>query len=182
MEPFSSEAASHWFSRHFYPYNIVFQKEDTEMIYRRLFGLPTWRLRSRFDELEHMRRQMDRIFGELNRGSAEKSISGVFPAINLTENTDNYYVRTELPGVQSQDLDIQATVNSLAISGERKIPEVEANAKYHRREREAGKFSRMIGLPDNINMDAVEAALENGILTIVIPKKEAAKPRQITIK
>lgn len=152
------------------------------MIYRRLFGLPTWRLRSRFDELEHMRRQMDRIFGELNRGAVEKSISGVFPAINLTENTDNYYVRTELPGVQSKDLDIQATVNSLAISGERKIPEVEANAKFHRREREAGKFSRMIGLPDNINPDAVEAALENGILTVVIPKKEAAKPRQITIK
>jgi len=56
------------------------------MIYRRLFGLPTWRLRRRFDELEHMRRQMDRIFGELNRGPVEKSISGVFPAINLTEN------------------------------------------------------------------------------------------------
>ena len=61
-------------------------------------------------------------------------------------------------------------------------PEVEPNAKFHRREREAGKFSRMIGLPDNIDPDAVDAALENGILTVVIPKKEAAKPRQITIK
>ncbi len=152
------------------------------MIYRRLFGLPTWRQRSRFDELENMRRQMDRIFGELNRGSVGKNISGVFPAINLTENMDNYYVCTELPGVQSENLDIQVTVNSLAISGERKIPEVELNAKYHRREREPGKFSRMISLPDNINPDAIEAALENGILTVVIPKKEAAKPRQITIK
>lgn len=152
------------------------------MIYRRIFGLPTLKIKRRFNELEHMRQQMDQIFGELNRGSVEKSISNVFPAINSTENIDNYYIRSELPGVKAKDLDIQATVHGLSISGERKIPEVETNAKYHRREREAGKFSRMIGLPDNINPDKVEASLENGILTVVIPKKEAAKPRRITIK
>lgn len=152
------------------------------MIYKRLLGVPTWRLKHRFDELDRMRRQMDRIFGELNRGSVEKSISGVFPAINLTENIDSYFLRTELPGVKTEDLDLQATVNSISISGERKIPEAESNAKYHRREREAGKFSRMIGLPDNINPDGIEASLEDGILSIVIPKEEKAKPRQINVK
>jgi HSP20 family protein len=72
------------------------------MIYRRIFGLPTLRIKRRFNELEHMRQQMDQIFGELNRGSVEKSISNVFPTINSTENIDNYYIRSELPGVKAK--------------------------------------------------------------------------------
>ena len=152
------------------------------MIYRRMFGSPTWRWRDPFKELDRMKRQMDQIFGALTDETAQKGISGVFPAINLTEDVDNYYVRAELPGIKADDLDIQATVNNLSISGERKIPDLETTAKYHRREREAGKFSRIIGLPDYIDSDKVEADLNNGILTVVIPKKEAAKPRQISIK
>jgi HSP20 family protein len=152
------------------------------MIYRRRFGLPDWRLRDRFHELEQMRRQMDRLFGALTDGSIKKTGSGVFPAINLMENMDNYYLRAELPGVKAEDLDIQTTGKNISISGERKIFDVEANAKYHRRERDAGKFSRIVGLPDYVDSDAVEASLINGILTVVIPKKENAKPRQISIK
>ena len=58
----------------------------------------------------------------------------------------------------------------------------EADARYHRREREAGNFSRMIGLPGDINADKVDARLENGILTVVVSKAEAAKPKQITVR
>lgn len=152
------------------------------MIYRRMFGLPDWRLRARFHELDQMRRQMDRFFGVLSDGSLKKPGSGVFPAINLTENMDNYFLRAELPGVKAEDLDIQATGKNISISGERKIYDVEANAKYHRRERDAGKFSRIVSLPDYADSDTVEARLINGILTVVIPKKETAKPRQISIK
>ncbi|MDH3719952.1 MAG: Hsp20/alpha crystallin family protein [Desulfobacteraceae bacterium] len=152
------------------------------MIYRRMFGLPDWQLRDRFHELEQMRRQMDRLFGALTDGSTKKTGSGVFPAINLTESMDNYYLRAELSGVKAEDLDIQTTGKNISISGERKIFDVESNAKYHRRERDAGKFSRIVGLPDYVDSDAVEASLINGILTVVIPKKENAKPRQISIK
>lgn len=152
------------------------------MIYRRMFGLPTWRWRDQFNELDRMKRQMEQMFGALTGETARKGISGVFPSINLTEDVDNYYVRAELPGIKAEDLDIQATVNNLSISGERKIPDMETTAKYHRRERDGGKFSRIIGLPDNVDSDNVEASLNNGVLTVVIPKKEAAKPRQISIK
>ena len=79
------------------------------MIYRRMFGLPDWRLRNRFHELDQMRRQMNRLFGSLTDDSLKKTGSGVFPAINLTENMDNFFLRAELPGVKSEDLDIQAT-------------------------------------------------------------------------
>jgi HSP20 family protein len=74
------------------------------------------------------------------------------------------------------------TANNLAISGERKIGAEEEGARYHRREREAGTFSRMIGLPGDIDPDKVDAKLENGILTVEVSKAEAAKPKQITVK
>jgi len=149
------------------------------MIYRRLFDFPTWRLRSPWDELHRMRQQLEQMFDE---APYQRASAGVFPLINLTEDKNNYYVRAELPGVKADELDIQASANTIAISGERKIAAEDQSARYHRREREAGSFSRMIGLPGDIDTNKVDAKLENGILTVVISKAEAAKPKQITIK
>lgn len=149
------------------------------MIYRRFFGFPTWENKAPFTELERIRRQMDRLF---EGWPYQRQASGVFPLVNLTETRDNFYIRAELPGISSGDLEIQATINSVSIGGERNIPAEDREAKYHRREREAGKFSRMVSLPNEIDPDKVEASLVNGILTVVVPKVQAAKPRQITIK
>ena len=151
------------------------------MIYRRFFNVPTWRFRSPFEELHLMRQQLNQLFEDA-AVPYQRPDAGVFPLINLTENKDNYYVRAELPGVKGEELDIQVTANNLAISGERKIAAEEEGAKYHRREREAGSFSRMIGLPGDINAEKVDAKMEDGILTIVVAKAEAAKPKQITVK
>ena len=149
------------------------------MIYRRLFDFPTWRLRSPWDELHRMRQQLEQMFDE---APYQRASAGVFPLINLTEDKNNYYVRAELPGVKADELDIQASANSIAISGERKIAAEDQNARYHRKEREAGSFSRMIGLPGDIDTNKIDAKLENGILNVVISKAEAAIPKQITIK
>ena len=150
------------------------------MIYRRLFNVPTWRFRSPFEELHRMRQQLDHLF-EDSAAPYQRTSAGVFPLINLTEDKNNYYVRAELPGVKGEELDIQVTASNLAISGERKIA-AEEEARYHRREREAGSFSRIIGLPGDINSDKVDAKMKNGILTVVVAKAEAAKPKQITVK
>ncbi|MDX9785714.1 MAG: Hsp20/alpha crystallin family protein [Desulfobacterales bacterium] len=151
------------------------------MIYRTAFGLPSWNFRSAFDELNRMRRQMDRLF----EGIPDRSLSGysgsVFPAMNLTEDKDYYIIRAELPGIASSELNIEATGRNLSITGERKIPAPEEGAKYHRREREAGRFARAISLPGEIDAAKVEASLKNGILTVKLPKAAASKPRQITI-
>jgi HSP20 family protein len=128
-----------------------------------------------------MRQQLDQLFEDAP-GPYQRVSAGVFPLINLTEDKDNYYVRAELPGVKGEELDIQVTGKNLAITGERKIAAEEEGAKYHRREREAGSFSRMIGLPGDINSDKVDAKMQNGILTVVVAKAEAAKPKQITVK
>ena len=148
------------------------------MIYRRFFNVPTWRFSNPLYELHRMRQQLEQMFDDTSQQSVS---AGVFPLINLTEDKDNYYVRAELPGVKGDELDIQVTANNLAISGERKIAEERESARYHRREREAGSFSRMIGLPGDINPDKVDAKLANGILTVKVSKAEAAKPKQITV-
>ena len=151
------------------------------MIYRRFFNVPTWRFRSPLEELYRMRQQMEQLLDSA-AAPQQREAAGVLPLINLTEGKDNYYVRAELPGVKGDELDIQVTANNLAISGERKIAAEEEGARYHRKEREAGTFSRMIGLPGEVDTDKVEAKLENGILTIVISKAEIAKPKQISVK
>jgi HSP20 family protein len=126
-----------------------------------------------------MRQQLDRMFEETPN---QRVSAGVFPLINLTEDKDKYYVRAELPGVKSDELDIQVTGNNLAICGGRKIAAEEDGARYHRKEREAGTFSRMIGLPGEVDTDRVEADLKNGILTIVVSKAEITKPKQINVQ
>jgi HSP20 family protein len=151
------------------------------MFYRRFFGFPSWEPRNPFAELERMKRQMDRLM-EGFAGPYPRPDAGVFPLINLTETAESFFIRAELPGVLAADLDIQATSNTVAISGERKIPAENKDARWHRREREAGKFSRIISMPSEINPDQVEASLINGILTVAVHKAEAAKPRQISVR
>jgi HSP20 family protein len=100
----------------------------------------------------------------------------------VTEDQDNYYVRAELPGVKTDELGISVTGDTLTLSGERKLPEESEKASYHRREREAGSFSRVISLPTRLDVDKVKALAEDGVLTVVLPKAESAKPRQIAVK
>jgi len=152
------------------------------MIARSLFDFPGLGWRSAFAEMERMRREMDRLtHGTAARSGLSGFHAGVFPTINLTEDKDNYYIRAELPGLAAGDLDIQTAGNNITISGERKIT-AEEGVKYHRKEREGGKFSRVINLPEIVNMEKVSATLVNGMLTLTIPKAEAAKPRQIVIQ
>ena len=151
------------------------------MIYRRMFGMPTWNVRGPFNELERMRQQMDNLFNRVPDEGMPSLHAGVFPSINLTEDQETYHIRAELPGISAEDLDIQATGNNLSISGERKIEAENNSVRYHRREREAGKFSRAISLPGDIDPDGVSASLADGVLKVSVPKAEKAKPKQITV-
>jgi len=134
------------------------------MFYRRLFNVPTWGFNRPFREFDRLRRQMDELYGALSGGTLPMPSAGVFPLTNVTEDNENYYVRAELPGIKSDELDIQVTKDGISISGERKITAEGNGVKYHRREREAGKFSRLINLPGEIDVNKVEASRENGVL------------------
>ena len=152
------------------------------MLLRRLADWPASRWASPFEELERMKRQMDWLTGSLSRGISHETTAGVFPLMNVTEDKDNFYVRAELPDLKPDELEISVTGDTLSLSGERKIPAEKENAQYHRREREAGKFNRIVSLPSQVATDKVAALCKDGILTITLPKAEAAKPKKIAIK
>ena len=152
------------------------------MIFRKLGEWPAFNRRSPFEELDRMRRQMDRVLSSYSDDMPGSGIAGVFPLANLSEDKDAYYVRAELPGIKANDLDISITGKTLSISGERSITAHGDKVKYHRREREAGSFSRVITLPGQADANKVEAQCSNGVLTIVLPKAESAKPKQIAVK
>lgn len=153
------------------------------MIVRRVITSPYQGGRGAFEGLDLMRRYLDRLsdsyFGGRPFGRA--LTAGVFPAVNLTEDKDAYFVRAELPGLKAEDLNIEVIGRNLTVAGERKIAQ-EEGVRYHRREREAGSFSRIVALPGDIDVDKVQAGMVDGILTVTLPKAEAAKPKQISVK
>lgn len=151
------------------------------MITRGLWNFPAYGLRTHFEELDRMKRHLDQVFQQVEPSRLPGTTAGVFPLINLTETPDAFILRAELPGVSAEELDIQTMGRNLTISGERRIA-VDRSAKYHRREREAGRFSRAIAIPGEIDRDKVTAELKEGILKVTIPKAEVAKPRKIDIK
>lgn len=136
---------------------------------------------SLFQEMERMRSEMDRLFaGFMGRAPLSALDSGVFPALNVIEENERILVHAELPGVRPEDIDISIEGNTLTLRGERKR-EDPGNASYHRRERTAGKFQKALTLPVEVNPDAVEAKCEHGVLKLVLPKAEHAKPKKIPV-
>ncbi|MGD8530752.1 MAG: Hsp20/alpha crystallin family protein [Syntrophobacterales bacterium] len=138
--------------------------------------------RDPFSEMNRLRREMDRIFGDYANGRGIAPAAGVFPALNMSEDDSNLYVRAELPGVAPEDIEMTTKENNLILKGERKIAPEGEKVSYHRRERDAGKFRRIISLPTRVDSDKVTAVCKNGVLTVTLPKAAEAKPRQISVK
>lgn len=145
---------------------------------------------SRLDPFAELRTEMDRLQRELRHAlrrngflrGRELSATGEFPPVNLWEDHDNYYVESELPGLDLNDLEIYVTGgDQLSISGERKSPLPE-NVSWHRQERGYGKFSRTFTLPAPVDAEQVAAELKNGVLLVKLPKREEVKPRRVQVK
>jgi len=102
------------------------------------------------------------------------------PLADVSEADDAYVVKLDLPGVQKDQVDIQLQDRELVITGE--IPESEKEGRRHQSSRRTGRFEFRTYLPGDVNADGVNAQLSDGVLTVTIPKSEAAKPRQIEIK
>jgi len=136
-------------------------------------------LENPFDDFAQVRREMLRLLDSVTADGGPSA--GVFPPINVTQDRDRYYVRAELPGVKADELAISALKNRLSISGQRQIPGEQGRVSYHRKERAEGAFNRSLTLPGEVDFERVEARYADGILTITLPKSEAAKPRQIPV-
>jgi HSP20 family protein len=128
-----------------------------------------------------LQRELERAFQNPFGLDLGVSGRGVYPLINIFSEPDGYVVRLEVPGVSAADLHIEGQGRSLTIKGRREHPAPEG-ASFHRRERDSGEFSRSLQLPDSLDLARAEASYKNGILTIRVPKREEAKPRQISVK
>ena len=134
-----------------------------------------------YRRLERMQREMSSLLDAFG-GVPSEQHTGVFPPMNVTQDKDSFTVRCELPGIDTTDLEISALKNKLSVSGKRQIADPGEGASYHRREREGGSFNRSIALPMEFDAERVAAEYKDGILTVTLPKAEAAKPRQISVK
>lgn len=103
------------------------------------------------------------------------------PPVDIQETDEAYRLHAELPGLKKEDVQITLENNVLRLSGERKFEKDVKQDSYHRIERVYGTFSRSFALPHQVSSDKVEAKFDNGVLSIVVPKAEQAKPRRITI-
>jgi HSP20 family protein len=106
----------------------------------------------------------------------------VFPSIIISASDDNLVVRAEVPGMKLTDFDIGVSGDVLTIQGSRVTGEELEGGWYHRRERESGGFNRAVRLPVEVDGDGAEAAYLTGVLTVSLPLKQAAKPREIPVK
>jgi HSP20 family protein len=104
------------------------------------------------------------------------------PALDISERKDAYLVTVELPGVEADDLDITMEDGLLTIQGERHFAHDSSEQQFHRVERRYGAFRRSITLPAQVQAEQIEASFDNGVLQIVVPKAEEAKPKRIQIR
>ena len=111
---------------------------------------------------------------------ARSQSCAIFPVINVSEENDEFRLDAELPGVVLEALEVSVTGDELKISGERQSTSRE-NYRVHRREISTGKFSRTLKFPCELNADAVEASVRNGVLTLRLPKAVSAKPKKIQV-
>ncbi|HVS63506.1 MAG TPA: Hsp20/alpha crystallin family protein [Thermoanaerobaculia bacterium] len=107
--------------------------------------------------------------------------SGWFPSVDLSQTTDRFLIKVDLPGLKKDDIELTVENQTLTVTGERRFDSTEEGETFNRIERSYGKFSRTFQLPSNVNSGKVKAAFADGVLTITIPKNEEAKSRKISI-
>ena len=104
------------------------------------------------------------------------------PKVNIVENEKGYTISAELPGVSKDDIDIDLKDNTLSIKGEKKVETKDETENYIRVESSYGKFERSFNVSDDIDRNSVNASFKDGVLTLVLNKKEESKPKQIKVE
>ena len=131
-----------------------------------------------WDPFAELSRVQDRFFG---RPTAEREYA-FRPAVDIFEDADGIHVKADLAGVKPEDLKVQIENKVLTISGQRVLENQDKRDGYHRVERFHGSFSRSFALTDEVSSDEIDAKYENGVLTVRLPKRPAAKRREIAVK
>jgi HSP20 family protein len=133
-----------------------------------------------FADIERTLDEMNRVFDIFEGPLGLRSMPrGTFPAVNVYETEEQYLLRADVPGVDPKDLDLSVAENTVTLTGKRND---EQDVRYYRRERPVGSFTRTVTLAERIDGNKVKADYKNGVLNVVVPKMESAKPKSIEIK
>jgi HSP20 family protein len=143
------------------------------MYYRSLFP------RDLFAEFDRLQREMQQAF---DPGPSIRGLARGFPALNVGGTPRSVEVYAFAPGVDPASLDVQLEKGTLTIAGERKAAEVPEQATVHIDERFAGRFRRVLSLPDDVDPNSIEAKFRDGVLHVRIQRKAEAQPRRIAIQ
>lgn len=138
-----------------------------------------------FRELTQMQDRINRIFGDVyRRGDDDLFMRGDWvPPVDIYENDQHEIViKAELPGMSKEEIDLRLENNTLTIRGERRRETESKEDQYHRVERAYGAFSRSFTLPSSVDSGKVKADYKDGVLTVTLPPREEAKPRQIQVQ
>ena len=138
-----------------------------------------------FRELESMQSRLNRLFGDapLPRADGDAlSFSGWSPAVDVQETDNEYVIKADLPDVKKEDVKVELLDGALTIEGERQQEKEEKGKKFHKIEREYGKFLRRFALPNEVDPGKVQAEFKNGVLNVHLPKSATVKPKAIEVK
>ena len=139
-----------------------------------------------FRDLLTLQERMNRMFNDSYRGRGASeddwALGGSWaPAVDIYEHEGNIVLTAELPGVDPKDVDVRVENNVLTLRGERKWSDDVQRESYHRVERAYGSFTRSFTLPNVVDTEKIKADFKEGMLKLVLPKREEAKPKQISI-
>ncbi len=140
--------------------------------------------RDPFRELNLLRSQMDRIFEDLV-GRSDKEEWGKaswYPPVDIYETEGDIVLKAEIPGVDQKDMEIKVEDDTLILRGEKKVERDTKTENFLRAERAYGAFQRSFALPQTVDRENIKASLKKGVLTLILPKKEEVKPKQISIQ
>jgi HSP20 family protein len=139
-----------------------------------------------FRDLAEVQERVNRVLGEFYGGRGQDDVmrrGAWIPPVDIYEgNNHEMIIKAELPDIRREDIDIRVEDNTLTITGEKKVDEDVKQEQFHRVERVYGNFTRSFSLPATIDTEKVKADYRNGVLTIVLPMREEAKPKQIQVQ
>ena len=136
----------------------------------------------RFGSFAALQNEVNRLFENVTQGHQdEASLATWAPAVDIYETENELVIKADLPDVNEKDLDIRVENNMLTVRGERKFEQKVKEENYLRIERSYGSFSRSFSLPNTVNTETIKAEYKNGALTIELPKRAEAKPRQVKV-
>src|SRR5713101_1366202 len=138
-----------------------------------------------FRDLRTLQQEVNRLFtGNLPRSFEDEGIAGGSwsPSVDIYENKDQIVLEAELPGMNREDFDLSVENNTITLRGERRFEKKEETDNYHRVERAYGNFTRSFTLPNTVTAEGATADYRNGVLRVVLPKREDTKARRIEIK